>query len=484
MKQEVVIIGSGLGSLICGVLLSRAGKQVTVLERQHQPGGCMQSYQRDGLPLDTGLHYVGGLAAGQRLHRIFNHLGLMQLPWYQLDTPCADQVTIGEQHFAFPQGYEAFYQEMASHFPQEQAGLRQYVSLLQEIEHITDGSERMQELLGTNAYDYLCQTFSDPLLINVLAGTSLKMELKRDTLPLFHFLHSNSSYIGSSWRLRGGGHLLVKHLVDEIEAQGGKVICGKEVKELKVGNGQITAAICKDGETFEAQTIISDAHPAVTIGLIQEKGALRNIYRQRILRQDNTFGMFTASLVLKPDALPYFNHNKFVYRQPSVWTFHEDKAQSIGGLLISAQVPQEGEAFTRQIDLLTPMSWEQCQPWADTTTGRRGESYKAMKERWADACIQLAEQVIPGLGQMVEKRYTSTPLTYRDYNLSPQGSAYGMRKDCHSAMTTMMPVKTPIPNLLLTGQSLALHGVEGVTMTALNTCKELIGNEIIENIDN
>ena len=56
MKYDVVIIGSGLGGLVCGSLLAREGKKVLVLERQAQPGGCMQSYWRDGLSFDTGFH--------------------------------------------------------------------------------------------------------------------------------------------------------------------------------------------------------------------------------------------------------------------------------------------------------------------------------------------------------------------------------------------------------------------------------------------
>ena len=38
---------------------------------------------------------------------------------------------------------------------------------------------------------------------------------------------------------------------------------------------------------------------------------------------------------------------------------------------------------------------------------------------------------------------------------------------------TMLSPKTPIPNLFLTGQSLALHGVEGVTKTAFNTLETI-----------
>ena len=84
MKYEVVVAGSGLGGLICAWLLAKDGRQVVVLERQAQPGGCIQSYPRKGLHLDTGLHYVGGLGEGQNLHRIFDHLGLMKLPWQHI----------------------------------------------------------------------------------------------------------------------------------------------------------------------------------------------------------------------------------------------------------------------------------------------------------------------------------------------------------------------------------------------------------------
>jgi all-trans-retinol 13,14-reductase len=49
---------------------------------------------------------------------------------------------------------------------------------------------------------------------------------------------------------------------------------------------------------------------------------------------------------------------------------------------------------------------------------------------------------------------------------------------------TMLSPRTPIPNLLLTGQSLMLHGIEGVTMTALKTCEELFGQEYIKTILN
>ena len=85
--------------------------------------------------------------------------------------------------------------------------------------------------------------------------------------------------------------------------------------------------------------------------------------------------------------------------------------------------------------------------------------------------------MIPGLGNAVEKVYTSTPLTYKDYTGTFCGSAYGIRKDCTNLMQTLLTPKTPLENLFLTGQSLNLHGVLGVSMTSFFTCAQIIGME-------
>ena len=465
---DVVIIGSGLGGLVCGSLLAREGKKVLVLERQAQPGGCMQSYQRDGLSFDTGFHYVGGLAEGQPLHGVFSQLGLMRLPWVRLDADGFDCVTIGHQTFPLAEGYDRFADKLSEYFPHERTALKQYVELLRHLPPI-------EEIGHVCAYQWLKSLFHDPLLINVLSGPAMKMELRSESLPLFTFAHGMSSYIGSSWRLRGGGHLIVDALVNDINRLGGKVICHAEVVKLVEKEGRIVAARCSKGNIYEGDVFISDVHPQVTIGWLSDSKLIKPMFRRRINAMNNTFGMFTASLVLKKGVLPYFNHNKYVYRKPNVWTFHEDVG-GIGGVMVSCRVPETGDD-ARQIDLMTPMSWKLCEPWQHTPVGRRGEIYEMLKSHLANECIRLAEKVIPGLRGMVERCYTSTPLTYRDYTLTPCGSAYGVRKDCRNLLMTTLSSRTPIPNLLLTGQSLVLHGVEGVTMTALQTCREVLRAE-------
>ncbi len=433
----------------------------------------MQSYQRGRLSFDTGLHYIGGLAEGQQLHSIFSHLGLMKLPWVRLDADGFDRVTIGHQTFPMAEGYNHFARTLSEYFPKEKEGLRKYVELMRHL-------PSMEEIGPVNAYDWMKSLFRDSLLINVLSGSAIKMELRRESLPLFTFAHGMSSYIGSSWRLRGGGHLIVNALVDDINRMGGKVVCHAEVNKLEEKDGRIVAARCSKGDVYEGDVFISDVHPQVTFGWLDESKVIKNMFRRRINAMENSTGILTVSLVLKKGVLPYFNHNKYYYRKPNVWTFSEDVG-GVGGVMVSCRVPEEGD-YARQIDLMTPVSWKLFEAWEHTTVGHRGETYDMLKNHLADECIHLAERVVPELGSMVEKRYISTPLTYRDYTLSPCGSAYGVRKDCRNILMTTLSPRTSIPNLLLTGQSLMLHGVEGVTMTALQTCGELLGKDYIQTI--
>lgn len=488
MKYDAVIIGSGLGGLECAHILSKAGMSVLLLERGTQAGGCLQSYRRHGLAFDTGFHYVGGLDEGQSLHSAFRHLGLLRLPWQRLDNHF-DRVTIGNQTFSFAQGYDAFVETLTAAFPAERDALNKYADMLKQcgeqqfdaLNPQTGESSLLSRLFETSAYQYLTETFHDPLLINVLCGTSLKMELRKESLPLFTFAHGNGSFIESSWRLKGDGSLIVNSLVDGIRMHGGEIICNAEVQELVEKDGKLVHAVCSNGEIYEGTIFISNIHPAVTCNLVKQSSRMKKVYRSRITHLENTFGMFTVSLRIKPQTLRYFNWNQYIYKEPDVWAFHL-KNNPVSGVLVSCRIPEDGSKYVQQVDLLTPMNWSECEQWSHTEVGRRGEDYKAMKKRVADECITLAERFIPGLRDRITGCYTSTPLTYRNYTLTPEGSAYGLRKDFRNPMITLLSPRTPIPNLLLTGQNLMLHGLHGVTITALFTCAEVLGKEPIWNI--
>lgn len=464
--SEILIIGSGLGGLECGSILSRRGHHVTVLESQIQPGGCMQSFRRHGHILDTGLHYVGGLDQSQPLYESFRDLGLLELPWERMDEDAFERITISGHTYSLAQGYEHFVQTLLQDFPSEEDSLRRYIQLMQ----CTDEAWMQQ----TNAWDYLSSIVTDPLLVQVLSAASVsKMELCRATLPLFTYVHGNAAYIQSSWRLKSDGGMLVERLVRTIEEHGGQVLMKKKVTELIEEDGRIVRAVCQDGQEYAADWFISNIHPSQSIQLVRNSTKIKKMYRARMENLRNTFGIFTTQLVLRPGSISYFNHNKYIFTTPQVWDMALASPDgSVQGVMVSCKHPLS-EDSPLQVDILTPMLWSAVEPWQDSTLGHRPASYLDFKSEIARQSIALAETQLPGLTAAIEQCYTSSPLTWRDYNCAPQGTAFGLRKDYSAPLQTILSPRTQVPNLLLTGQNLMLHGLHGVTMTAGYTCQEI-----------
>ncbi len=464
-KADIIIIGSGLGGLEVALTMAREGKRVLVLERQHQPGGCMQSYRRGKLHLDTGFHYVGGLEEGGQLHDAFLSYGLMDLPWQRMDMACFEEIHIGGHTFRWPQGTKQFINAMKAYFPNEERGLDLYNELLQCTDELW-----MQQ---TNAWEYLSSIISDSLLIQVLsAPATCKMELRRETLPLFTFIHGTAPFIQSSWRLHGDGNLIVDRLIQQIRSLGGDVLVDKNVVSLIEEEGRITKATCADGTEYEAECFVSNVHPAVTCSMLGESQVMKKLFRRRMTNQPNTMGIFTLHLQLRAGVLPYFNHNKLVFTEKNCWDMAVGKELSVKGIMISARKPEKGE-YTLNIDILTPMLWETVAEFDGTKVFHRPRAYREIKAEVARQCLEIASTAIPGLQDMVLNTWSSTPLTYKDYNLTPEGSAFGFRKDFANPMMTIVSPKTQVPNLFMTGQSLMLHGLHGVTMTAAYTCQEM-----------
>ena len=103
MPESALILGAGLGGLLCGSILSRHGVRVTLLEQGIQCGGALQTFVRDGVRFNTGFHSVGGLGPGEPLERIFRPLGLMSLPWERME---ADECVGGGPFLRFNSGTE------------------------------------------------------------------------------------------------------------------------------------------------------------------------------------------------------------------------------------------------------------------------------------------------------------------------------------------------------------------------------------------
>lgn len=491
---DAVIIGSGLGGLSTALMLAKDGMQVVVLEKNRQAGGALQIFSRDKAIIDTGVHYLGSLAPGQNLERYFSYFGIYdKLKLERLDRDCFDLVSLPSGDFPYAQGFQEFAKRLTEYFPQEKQGLQKYITALQEVIHsfpvynVEPGLVNPVEnkWMNITAKTWIESFVTDPTLQQVLAGTHLLYEGRAESTPAYVHAMTVASYIQSAWRMVDGGGQIPRLLVDELKKYGGEFKNYSEVTELKIENGNVAAAITRTGEVYEGKHFISGIHPTMLFNLIPE-GTIRKGYVNRVKELPNTLGSFTAHCIMKPHSLLYKNHNLYGFTSDDVWSAsaynNADWPRSFAAFFSRRA---GDEKYTECANLMTLMRFDEVKSWANSFrtyphyTISRGEEYEKWKEEKIEKVIQLAEEKMPGFKDSVQSVYTSTPLSYRDYLGTPDGSMYGILKDARSPYSSVFAPRTKIPNLFMTGQNLNLHGIVGTTISAVVTASEILGNEYL-----
>ncbi len=498
---DIVVIGSGMGGLVCADLLGKEGYRVGVLEKNKQIGGCLQTYARDKTLFDSGVHYLGGLAPGQNLYQVFKYLGILgKLKLQRMDEDAFDRIIFEGDNNEYPyaQGYENFIRQLLHYFPSEEKALRLYCDKIKEVcskfplYNLRSGGDLNEKtsVLEIDTRSFIESITNNKKLQEVLVGNNMLYVLQSYKTPFYVHAMIMNSYIESSWKCLDGGSAIAKYLAQNIRAQGGQVIRHAEVKKIVVENDRASAVQLIDGSLVHGKNFISNLHPALTLDMI-ESDLIKNVYKNRINALENSIGGFVVNIVLKENTVKYSKANYYYHKDGFTWkpTAHTADNWPVAYSVFLSAGAGSGD-YATAMTILTYMRYDEVAKWADSfntvsVEAERGEEYRLFKEAKAEKLIDLVQEKFPGLRSCIKACYTATPLTYRDYTASPGGSMYGIVKDYQNPLKTFISARTKVPNLYLTGQNLNLHGILGATMSGLVTCVALLGNEnIIEKVRN
>lgn len=492
-KYDVAIIGSGLGGLVSAQVLSKNGYKVLVLEKNEQFGGALQIFKRAGATLDTGVHYIGGLDKGQNLYQYFKYLGLIdKLSLHQLDKNGFDIITFDKdlQEYPLAQGYENFVEQLASFFPQERNGLQIYIHKIQEIcrsvELYTMQKPKLDSfytpyhLIDTKSY--IESIIQDKKLANILVGNNLLYAGVPGKTPLYVHALVTNSYIQSAWRCKDGGNQIANILVRHIRENGGTIIRNKEVASIRLKDNLASTIICADGEEFTATHFISNITPSKTYALLSEEVLRKNV-KLKYEQQTRSIAGFTLHAIIKKDSLDYMNYNRYHFKEHNTWVNHAYNA---------VNWPENMMIYTpysekhRVLGAMCVMDEHEVAGWANTKNvapiiTSRGAAYEDWKQQKIDIVLQRLIELYPTIKNNILEVDASTPLTYRDYLNTINGSMYGYSKSIDEPYNAYIPTVSKVSNLHFTGQDINLHGILGVTLSAFLTCMPFVDMDKILN---
>lgn len=474
-KYDVVIIGSGLGGLVCGYILSKNGLKVALVEKNNIPGGCLQNFIRKGVKFETGMHYIGSMDEGQPLRRFFDYLSLSsKVALSRLDTSGYDVVSFQGNRYAYANGKKTFTETLARHFPKEKNSIALYI---QRMEAIAERSPMYSFRNMDNPYwmdssnmqigvaEYVRSLTSDKKLQNVLAGIMPLYGGVAEKTPLYYHALITDFYNKSAFRFVGGSDIIVQLLCESIRKFGGEIITGSPVTKVRFNNKEATGVTLLNNRFIEVSKVISDIHPALLMDMV-DTPLIRKAYKRRIYNIEQTLSNFTVYIKFKQDSIPYLNYNYYHYPGDSVWDGH---------FFYMHMCDEPDQKYVRSAVLFESMDWKTVEQWKKLPRGNRGAGYEDFKAKKAYEMLMNLERQFPGTVSHIEDFWTSTPLTYSDYTGTLEGSMYGILRDKNAFSQTFIPHRTKVPNLFLAGQNINAHGIMGVIIGSILTCGDILG---------
>ena len=483
---DVVIIGGGLGGLLCGAILSKNGYRVCVLEKHHQIGGNLQTFKRDGIEFNSSMHFVGTMERGQILYKFFKYLGILdKIGLEKMDRSCYEKIYLCDKVYELPTGVKEYREKLLAYFPGEKEAIDAYLKKFQDvwnssnilkIKSLTESGPEESGYTHTNVYDFIESLTANEDLKAIWGVTSsLYAGIPGQSSLNTHAVIGYHNILGA-YRFNKGSNKMANALKGIILNHGGTVRTNSEVVNFRFRDQEICAVELKNGSPVSGKSFISSIHPALLVKMV-EPGRFRKAYVNRILELENTIGAFCVYIKTRKSAFRDINSSVFISNTRSVWNAGVyDQLPWPSCCLLFTTSDRNDSEFAESVNLYAFMKFREVIQWEHTTVEKRGEEYRRFKQQKAEELIDLVESRFPGFRSSIDSYYAATPLTYRDYTGIPEGSMYGILKDCNNPKKSYISAITRIPNLFLSGQNAGggMHGVLGVTVSALFTCAQFM----------
>ncbi|MBT3311788.1 MAG: NAD(P)/FAD-dependent oxidoreductase [Desulfobacterales bacterium] len=283
---DVIIIGSGIGGITCGALLSNAGYKTLVLEKHYLLGGRASSYKKDGCIVDTFIHMVGETERGP-LSDILKKIGKPDaIKYWRIDPANRPVLILGGKSYIYPDPSYATEEEIRIAYKgmgMSDKDVDDVVALDQQIYKTSE--EECKELDDTPYIEWL-QKNSDNEMVMILNASRCLMT---GGLGLEEASTGEMMRMIKGWHIEGdvgypigGCCVIADTLADIIRENGGDVKSRSSVQEVIIEDGTAVGVKLRNGDEIRSRAVISNAGIKTTINKLAPEGSFTKDYYEYV----------------------------------------------------------------------------------------------------------------------------------------------------------------------------------------------------------
>ncbi|HXU45334.1 MAG TPA: NAD(P)/FAD-dependent oxidoreductase [Thermoanaerobaculia bacterium] len=459
-RYDAVIAGAGIGGLIAGNLLARAGLKVLLVEQHYMAGGYCSTFRRGGYTFDAATHFYPLLGNPETITgRLLCDLGV-ETRWVKMDPVDTFHFPDGSR-FAVPADFDAYLAKVKAEFPDEAAALDGFFASVREaylhgLLHYFRGrpgvpGDRLARYRDLSVREVLEERFKNPKLRLLLAADCPHWGSPPGrTSFVFDSMLRLSYFLGNYYPL-GGSQAFPDDLARCFEERGGQIMTSTAVRRVRIAGGRVVGV---DLEMLRGPGRTAFPHPAVATGTVVSNADLVQTFETLVGPEHLEPGRLDELRRLRPTFPCWLTHlglagvprEALEEAQGYYWDSWQMDRVGLDALRFKlfsptlyepAMAPPGGQVLI--VQKVLEMDYEGVCDW------------DAHKRGIEDFIFGHLERLLPGIGERIVVESSASALTSWRFTLNRHGAMLGWEMSPGQLGSGRPGLETPVGGLWCVG---------------------------------
>jgi phytoene dehydrogenase-like protein len=451
-SYDCVVIGAGIGGLLCANLLARSGLQVLLVEQHYMAGGYCSTFKRKGFVFDAATHFYPLLGNPATLTgKVLVDLGL-KTSWIKMDP--VDQFHFPDcTKFSVSADFDTYIARLKREFPQEDRAIDDFFALVRKVYLLGllqyfrgKPTKQLDPYLRSSVKDVLDKYFRDPKLKLLLtADTGHWGSPPSRTSFVFDSMLRLAYFLGNYYP-KGGSQVFADELAARFEEVGGHILMSSLATRIHVDNQTAVGLEIETGIRSQrklinvgAGVVVSNADLLQTVDTMIPPGRVDPDYLASLKSLRPTLPCFVTHVGLQGVSTKLLEEVQGYHW--SSWD-PNDVATSAFKIFVPTlfdreMAPPGGHILI--VQKITDIDYSGVDDWA------------AHKVGVDDYILANLERIIPSFSDHVVVKLSASALTSHRYTLNHHGAMLGWELAPDQLGVDRPDVISPIENLYFVG---------------------------------